>query len=129
MPPAARTMTVMIVEDDASVRELLSETLTEGGLRVIGIDVAENALAALAPSRPDVMVLDLGMPAGTMQGMELLARLREDPAWRTLPVIILSAVGDVVNRDVTTRLGVAAVLSKPLTDVYQLIEIIRSVVG
>ena len=119
---------VIIVEDDDSVRELLAETLTEAGFRVTGIALAERAFEVLSAHRPDVMVLDLGMPAGTMQGMELLAQLREDPAWRTLPVIILSAVGDVVNRDITTRLGVASVLSKPLADVYQLVDVIRSVV-
>ncbi len=128
MPPAAGSIAVMLVEDDASVREFLTEALGGAGLRVTGIALAERAFAALGSGRPDVMVLDLGMPQGTMQGMELLARLREDPAWRTLPVIILSAVGDVVNRDVTTRLGVAAVLSKPLPDVNQLIDAIRSVV-
>jgi CheY-like chemotaxis protein len=128
MPTAAGPIAVMLVEDDASVREFFTEALGEAGLRVTGIALAERAFAALGAGRPDVMVLDLGMPQGTMQGMELLARLREDPAWRTLPVIILSAVGDVVNRDVTTRLDVAAVLSKPLADVNQLIDVIRSVV-
>ena len=46
-----------------------------------------------------------GGPAGTLQGMEMLAQLREVPAWRELPVVILSGFGELVNRDVTRRLG------------------------
>jgi DNA-binding response OmpR family regulator len=75
-----------------------------------------------------VIVLDLGMPHGSLQGMEVLARLREVDAWRNVPVVILSAFGDVVNRDVTRRLGVASVLGKPLKDVDELTRAVREVI-
>ena len=74
-----------------------------------------------------MIVLDLGMPRGTLQGMEMLTRLRENEAWREIPVVILSAFGDVVNRDVTGRLGVAAILAKPLVEVDELTRTIRRI--
>jgi CheY-like chemotaxis protein len=59
--------------------------------------------------------------------MELLAELREDPASHDIPVIILSAFGDVINRDVTTRLGVRTILSKPLPDIEQLFAALHGI--
>ena len=67
--------------------------------------------------------------APLMQGAELLVRLREADAWRHLPVVILSGYGDVVNRDVMTRLGAAAVLTKPLASVDILPTTIREILG
>jgi len=69
------------------------------------------------------------MPHGSLQGMEVLARLREIEEWRDIPVVILSAYGDVVNRDVTRRLGVASILPKPLVDISELTRTIRAVAG
>jgi len=65
------------------------------------------------------------MPRGTMQGMDFLVLLREQPDCRDVPVLILSGYGDIVNRDVTTRLGVRAVLSKPMADFAVLIDAVR----
>jgi CheY-like chemotaxis protein len=76
-----------------------------------------------------VIVLDLGMPPGTLQGMEVLARLREVEAWREIPVVILSGFGELVNRDITRRLGVAAILAKPLLDTDELARTIRQIQG
>jgi CheY-like chemotaxis protein len=57
----------------------------------------------------------------------MLTQLRETDAWRHIPVVILSGFGEVVNQDVTRRLGVAAVLAKPLAEVDQLPRTIRRI--
>src|SRR6185436_4264232 len=116
---------ILIVEDDHVVRDLLSSSLQEAGLDVVTAEMAQYALAAVEAHRPDLIVLDLGMPRGTMQGMDFLALLRDAERWRTLPVVILSGWGDIVNRDVTARLGVGAVLSKPMADIPSLVRTIR----
>jgi DNA-binding response OmpR family regulator len=119
---------VLLVEDDAAVRGLFTDTLEAAGLSVRAIPLAAHIFDALREAVPDVIVLDLGMPHGSLQGMEVLARLREVDAWRNVPVVILSAFGDVVNRDVTRRLGVASVLGKPLKDVDELTRAVREVI-
>jgi DNA-binding response OmpR family regulator len=123
MPPTS----VLLVEDDDAVRGLFEDTLKSAGFSVRAVSLASDTFGALREGTPDVIVLDLGMPRGTLQGMEMLARLREVDAWRDIPVVILSAFGDVVNRDVTGRLGVTAILAKPLVEVDELTRTIRRI--
>ena len=123
MPPTS----VLLVEDDDAVRGLFEDTLKSAGFSVRALSLASDAFEALREGTPDVIVLDLGMPRGTLQGMEMLARLRDVETWRDIPVVILSAFGDVVNRDVTARLGVAAILAKPLVAVEELTRTIRGI--
>ena len=120
---------ILIVEDDAAVRELVAQTLQTAGYSVQTVELAGRALEVLRSKRFDLVMLDLGMPRGTMDGMELLARIREVEEWSDLPVIILSGYGDIVNRDVTRRLGVAAILGKPLRDFGELLAVVQKVVG
>lgn len=123
MPPTS----VLLVEDDDAVRGLFEDTLKSAGFSVRALSLASDAFEALRESTPDVIVLDLGMPRGTLQGMEMLARLRDVETWRDIPVVILSAFGDVVNRDVTARLGVTAILAKPLVAVEELTRTVKEI--
>jgi DNA-binding response OmpR family regulator len=123
MPPTS----VLLVEDDDAVRGLFEHTLRSAGFAVRAVPLASDTFEALREGTPGVIVLDLGMPRGSLQGMEMLARLRDEEAWREIPVVILSAFGEVVNRDVTGRLGVAAILAKPLADVEELTRTIRQI--
>ena len=118
---------VLLVEDDDSVRTFFEDALREAGFSVRSVPLASQTFDALRAGAPDVIVLDLGMPLGSLQGMEMLTQLRQMAPWREIPVIILSAFGDVVNRDVPRRLGVAAILAKPLVDVEELVRTIRAI--
>jgi CheY-like chemotaxis protein len=120
---------ILIVEDDAAVRELVAQVLRTAGYSVQVVEFAARALDVLRSRRVDLIILDLGMPRGTMDGMELLARLREVEEWSDLPVIILSGYGDMVNRDVTQRLGVTAIFSKPMRDLGELLAAVQKIVG
>jgi CheY-like chemotaxis protein len=120
---------VLIVEDDDDARSVFEDSLRMSGFSVRAISQAADTFEALRTATPDVIVLDLGMPSGTLQGMEALARLREVEAWREIPVIILSGFGELVNRDITRRLGVAAILTKPLLDSDELARTIRQIQG
>jgi DNA-binding response OmpR family regulator len=123
MPPSS----VLLVEDDDAVRGFFEDALRNAGFVVRSVPLAAETFEALRHGMPDVIVLDLGMPRGSLQGMEMLTQLREIEAWRDIPVVILSAFGDVVNRDVTRRLGVASILAKPLVDVEELTRTIRQI--
>ena len=118
---------VLLVEDDDAVRGFFEDTLRSAGFTVRSVPLAAETFEALRAGTPDVIVLDLGMPRGSLQGMEMLTQLREIDAWREIPVVILSAFGDIVNRDVTRRLGVAAILAKPLMAVEELTRTIRDI--
>ena len=123
MPPSS----ILLVEDDDAVRAFFEDALRTAGFVVRSVPLAAETFEALRSGTPDVIVLDLGMPRGSLQGMEMLTQLREVDAWREIPVVILSAFGDVVNRDVTRRLGVAAILAKPLIEVEELTRTIRQI--
>jgi DNA-binding response OmpR family regulator len=116
---------ILFVEDDDAVRQLFAEALREAHFRVSERRRAEEALPELARAAPDVVILDLGMPPGTLSGTELLARLRETPGWRAVPVIILSGFGDVLNPDVAARLGVHQVFTKSQVTPRELVDAVR----
>ena len=125
MTQAISAKRILLVEDDAAVRDACCDLLRDAGFLVEAVDLAEHAFDALRSWRPDIVVLDLGMPVGTLQGMEFLATLREDLEWHTMPVVIVSGFGDVVNPDVTRRLNVAAVFTKPIADLDHFVAVIR----
>jgi two-component system nitrogen regulation response regulator NtrX len=125
MSAMGRRPLVLIVEDEPVIRDVLSGALQDAGFDVATVDMAQYALEAVRSRRPDIVVLDLGMPRGTMQGMDFLVLLREQDDCKHVPVLILSGYGDIVNRDVTTRLGVRAVLGKPIADLAILVDAIR----
>jgi CheY-like chemotaxis protein len=81
--------TVLVVEDDPSLRDVLGSVLSEDGWQVATADDGEAALAAVQRERPNVIVLDLMMPR--VDGFEVLRTLRDQPATRDVPVIVVTA--------------------------------------
>jgi len=80
---------ILVVDDDADVRSLLEQELVSAGYRVRTADGGAQALELVRRERPSAMVLDLMMPPP--DGFEVLFRLRQDPALRGLPVVIVTA--------------------------------------
>lgn len=76
---------VLVVDDEVQIRRLLQLTLESDGYKVVKAETAEEGIRRAAMDRPDLIVLDLGLP--DMDGTVVLKRLRE---WATVPVIILS---------------------------------------
>jgi len=110
--PANRSVsTILVVEDDPASRLLMTRVLEGAGYRAIVAGSGEEALTLVATDRPDLVVLDIGLPG--MDGIEVCARLRSDPANATLPVIMLTA--RVQLDDVVSGLGAGAddYLAKP----------------
>ncbi len=104
-------MTILIVEDDDEIRELLSEMLTDKGYAVLTASDGEGALEVLRGSpAPCLIVLDLMMPK--MDGWTLRTNLLADPALAAIPVVVLSGAADL--RGGATGLQAAKVLTKPV---------------
>lgn len=120
---------VLYVEDDDALRELYAEALEEAGFVVRNRRLASAALKDLEENLPDVILLDLGMPPGEMNGIELLARMREHPAWARIPVVILSGFGDLLNPEVTARLGVHRLLTKGAVRGCDVVRAVREAVA
>ncbi len=74
------------------------EALCEGGYDAVAAESADDAFARLDAFHADLIVLDLLMPPMQMTGLELLARLHENPRWKDIPVIITSAIGLALDR-------------------------------
>jgi DNA-binding response OmpR family regulator len=125
----ATVKSILVVEDDDLLRDFITDALTAAGFSVRSVPLAEQVPDILRSGTFDLIILDLGMPRGTVQGTEILARLREEEQWRQIPVIILSGYGDVVNRDVTAELGVKEILNKPLADFEELARSVRRTLG
>ena len=82
----AGTPTVLAVDDEQPILRLLEITLQAQGFKVIGTKTGADGLVQAATARPDLVILDLGLPDA--EGIDILRRIRE---WSTMPVIILSA--------------------------------------
>jgi DNA-binding response OmpR family regulator len=102
-------MKLLLVEDEDRIAAFLEKGLGANGYVVTRVATGEGALAAVAGDRPDLVVLDLGLP--DLDGLQVLRRLRE--TWFDLPVIVLTARGTVGDRVRGFELGADDYLSKP----------------
>lgn len=102
---------ILIVEDDAAIRNALQEILEEEGYLVAGAANGQEAIDLLRRrERPCVILLDLMMPV--MNGWQFRAIQRQDPKLAPIPTIIISADGNVA--ETAAAIGAADYLSKPI---------------
>ena len=110
---------VLIVEDDADLREMMAQLLSLEGYRTQAVANGQEALSLLRRGdRPDLILLDLMMPV--MDGWEFRRRQMEDPQIADVPVVVLSALDPARAVD----LAGAAFLKKPL-DFDRLLDLVR----
>jgi two-component system chemotaxis response regulator CheY len=112
---------VLVVDDDASIRELLATALEDDGYEVVPATNGEDALSVVERWRPDVIVLDLMMPV--MDGWTFAKRLRER---HEIPIVVLSAANDLARHAKTV--GATDGIAKPF-DLDQLLPIVARAAG
>ncbi len=117
-----RSGRILIVDDDALIRDTLATALGDEGYAVRVAPDGRTALSSIGNWRPDLIVLDLMMPV--MNGMEFRAAQRSAADTAHIPVIILSAAHEVQAR--ATSLDPAAVFTKPF-DLGALLDAIADV--
>ncbi len=112
----SRGKTIVVIEDDEAIRELLRTILDEAGYSVVTFSDGNAALAHLDAAPVDLVLLDLMMPRPN--GWQITQALQAHPEHRRIPIIVLSAMGDGAPA------GVAAVLMKPcpIDDVVLAVE-------
>jgi len=108
----AKTPTVLLVDDDPRNRRLLETLLQADGYAVISAENGTAALQSLFNQAPDLVLLDLMMP--DLDGFDVLRRLRAHPEFRTLPIVIVTALDDPGSDARLAAAGVDAVLRKPI---------------
>jgi len=108
--PPVPLHTVLVVDDNPDVVSLFRRYLRGEPYRVVQATSGEAAGLLAASLRPDVILLDVMLPA--QDGWEVLQRLRDDPVTRFIPVVVCSVLPE---RDLALSLGVAEFLTKPVT--------------
>lgn len=105
--------TIAVVEDNADNR-LLLQAILEGLYDLVEYENGTDALAGLAASLPDLVLLDISLPG--MDGNEILARIRADARLRRLPVIALTAHAMSGDREKYLAAGFNDYITKPIVD-------------
>jgi phosphate regulon transcriptional regulator PhoB len=104
---------ILVVDDEADLVELVSYNLKKEGLRIDSASDGESALAKVRKGKYDLLILDLLLPG--IQGMELCRILRNDPKTAGLPIIMLTAKGEEIDRIVGLEIGADDYVTKPFS--------------
>jgi phosphate regulon transcriptional regulator PhoB len=115
---------ILVVDDEADLLDLISYNLTKDGFEVSTASDGEEALSEIRKTHYDLVVLDLMLPG--IQGMELCRILRGDPKTDTVPIIMLTAKGEEVDRVLGLEIGADDYITKPFSP-RELIARIRAV--
>ena len=107
--------TIVLAEDSPPNRKILTHLLEKMGFKVIACENGQEALNALTSGEHDVKLLmsDIMMP--TMDGLELLRQTRANEKYKTLPVILITAVSEKDYIERARALGVSGYILKPVT--------------
>jgi len=118
------TVTLLLVEDDAAVREVVALGLQKAGFRVVEAADVRQARGLLLDPRPDLILLDWMLP--DVSGVEWARSLKESPHTRDLPIIMLTARGEEEDRVRGLEVGADDYVTKPFS-ARELIARIRAV--
>ncbi len=99
---------ILVVDDEPQIRRSLQVNLEQNGYAVETVETGEGALRSFLNRRPDVVILDLIMPG--MDGVEVVRRIRESS---TVPIIVLSAMGEEARKVEALELGADDYMTKP----------------
>ena len=105
----AKNSTILVVDDDDSIRSLLQQELSDAGYLIEQAANGKQALESVRKNRPDLIILDIMMPE--MNGFDVAAILKNDPQTMDIPIIVLSIVQDKTRG---FRIGVDRYLTKPI---------------
>ena len=107
---------VLVVDDSAAIRKILQRVLHQTGMGIHSILEAgngEEALEIMKKQRIGLVLSDINMPK--MDGIQLLAALKSTPAWKDIPVVMITTEGGETKVGEAVRLGAAGYVRKPFT--------------
>ncbi|MEE3326492.1 MAG: response regulator transcription factor [Myxococcota bacterium] len=104
---------ILVVDDEPDILELVRYNLSNEGFRVDTATTGNEALSQITRSKPDLVVLDLMLP--DQSGMEICKKLRANPSFEQLPIIMLTARSEEVDRVVGFEIGADDYVTKPFS--------------
>jgi two-component system alkaline phosphatase synthesis response regulator PhoP len=105
--------TILVVEDEEDIRELLKYNLEKEGYQVLGAATGEEALRTVRGRLPDLILLDLMLPG--IDGLEVCRRIKGDPQTKHLPIVMLTAKGEETDIVTGLELGADDYVTKPFS--------------
>jgi CheY-like chemotaxis protein len=119
------SLRVLMCDDEIHILRAAEFKIARAGFDVRCAADGQEAWEAIQAERPDVLITDYQMPR--MDGMQLIQRLRQEPALRDLPIVMLTAKGfEVSPQELAEKWGVLAVLSKPFSP-RELLRLVESI--
>jgi two-component system phosphate regulon response regulator PhoB len=104
---------VLIVDDDPDIQRLVSYNLTQAGFEVVTAATGRNALEAVQKQPPDLIILDLMLP--DVDGIEVCRTLRQRESSRKIPIVMLTARSEEIDRVIGFELGADDYVMKPFS--------------
>ena len=104
---------VLVVEDEEDIRELVSYNLLKAGYQVAGVASGEDALASVESKAPDLILLDIMLPG--LDGLRVCRNLKADPRFDSIPVIMLTAKGEEPDIVAGLNMGADDYVTKPFS--------------
>lgn len=115
---------ILAVDDEEHILELLVYNLESNGFRVLTAESGEEGLEILKKEAVDLVLLDIMLPG--IDGMEMLKRIRKNPDTAELPVIMLTAKSEEINKVLGLEVGADDYISKPF-GIYELVARVKAV--
>jgi CheY-like chemotaxis protein len=120
------TQKILVADDEVYMLRLLELTFKKGGYEVVSCRDGKEALTQATSASPQLIVLDVMMPG--LDGLGALRQLKENPATRDIPVVVLSAKGHALTRVEAEVAGAALFLAKPFSP-NQLLGEVQKIIG
>lgn len=121
------SLTILIVDDEPNIRFLLEQTLEEleddYGITLLTAENGRDGLEMIKEHRPELVILDIMMPL--MSGLEVCEAIRKDPVSKDMTVIMLTAKGQVNDKDHGMQAGADLYLTKPFQPTMLLDQILK----
>jgi DNA-binding response OmpR family regulator len=108
-----KTKTVLIIEDEADIQNFISRVLELEGYKVLRADDGKIGMDILQDNNIDLVLLDLRLPG--RDGWSVLREIKHSPDLSPIPVIVLTAIAENIQRKKTLRMGATKYLIKPLS--------------
>lgn len=124
MSKEIKSKKILIIEDQADIRKLVKMTVNINDCEVYEASDAESGFAMVKAIKPDIILLDIMMP-GEINGLQLCVILKSDERFKGIPIVMVTARGQLADKRAGLEAGADAYISKPFSPI-KLIETVES---